>query len=198
LFDPTTPGVTTLTHSTALFGFYGKIPARGDFVRAGLPRDFIDPWDCWLQQVMAESRALLGEDWLPAWMEAPIWRFRLRPGLCGALPALGVFMPSVDKAGRHFPLTLACVGETNATGLGWLGQAEAVGLAALEHDLNPDQLTDRLLPNAANSAGSAEAGPALPDGPCVWWTEGAPRVAPTAFATSGLPDSARFARMLQS
>ena len=29
-------------------GFYGKLPARGDFVRAALPRDFTDRWDAWL------------------------------------------------------------------------------------------------------------------------------------------------------
>ena len=40
-------------------GFYGKLPARGDFVRAGLPRDFIDPWDAWLQSVIAGSRTLV-------------------------------------------------------------------------------------------------------------------------------------------
>ena len=64
-------------------GFYGKLPARGDFVRAGLPRDFTDPWDDWLQSVMAGSRSLMGEAWLPAFLEAPVWRFALPPGMCG-------------------------------------------------------------------------------------------------------------------
>ena len=64
-------------------GFYGKLPARGDFVRAGLPRDFTDPWDDWLQTVVAGSRALMGEAWLPAFLEAPVWRFTLPRGMCG-------------------------------------------------------------------------------------------------------------------
>ena len=47
--------------SGVVAGFYGKLPARGDFVRAGLPRDFTDPWDDWLQSVIAGSRALVGD-----------------------------------------------------------------------------------------------------------------------------------------
>src|SRR5690242_17623822 len=90
-------------------GFFGKIPSRGDFVRAGLPGGFVRPWDEWLQLVMAGSRVRLGSDWLPAWMEAPVWRFLLPAGICGPDPVLGVWMPSVDLAGRHFPLTLAIV-----------------------------------------------------------------------------------------
>ncbi|OYV61471.1 MAG: type VI secretion-associated protein, partial [Acidiphilium sp. 21-62-4] len=84
-------------------GFYGKIPVRGDFVGAGLPRDLVNRWDGWCRLALHESRQALGESWLAAWMEAPIWRFRLAPGLCGAAGILGVMLPSVDRAGRHFP-----------------------------------------------------------------------------------------------
>ena len=90
-------------------GFYGKLPARGDFVRVGLPRDFIDPWDDWLQAVIAGSRSLMGDAWLPAFLEAPVWRFALPPGMCGGQAALGLMLPSVDQAGRYFPLTFAAL-----------------------------------------------------------------------------------------
>ena len=97
----------------------GKLPARGDFVRAGLPRDFTDPWDDWLQSVMAGSRALMGEAWLPAFLEAPVWRFTLPPGMCGEQAVLGLMLPSVDKAGRYFPLTFAALQPVGiATGVG--------------------------------------------------------------------------------
>lgn len=39
-------------------------------------------------------------------MSAPIWRFTLSPGLAGPAAMLGVLMPSVDRVGRLFPLTL--------------------------------------------------------------------------------------------
>ena len=191
-----------MTKLTCTFGFYGKIPARGDFVRAGLPRDFIDDWDRWLQQVLAESQALLADTWIPAWLEAPVWRFRLRSGVCGSRAALGMFMPSVDRAGRHFPLTLACVAsdsELHQTDwIGSLDQAEAAGIAAIEHDLDPDGLIERLRPARGEAVAVESIPPDVPDGNCSWWTEGAPRVAAKAFATDTLPGAALFAHMLDA
>lgn len=169
-------------------GFFGKLPARGDFVRAGLPTSFVNPWDDWMQAVLPASRAELGEAWLPAWMEAPVWRFRLPASACGPAPVTGVFMPSVDKAGRHFPLTLACVGP-DLPGESWLDGAEAAGISALEHILEPDALMRRLQDIAA---GPGQEG----DSDCHWWTEGAPLVPATAFTSTGLPVAARFVRML--
>ncbi|HET9148768.1 MAG TPA: type VI secretion system-associated protein TagF, partial [Acetobacteraceae bacterium] len=58
-------------------GFYGKLPARGDFVRAGLPGDAVDAFDGWARASLAESRRALGEEWRDCWMEASVWRFRL-------------------------------------------------------------------------------------------------------------------------
>jgi type VI secretion system protein ImpM len=182
---------------TVSFGFYGKIPARGDFVRSGLPRAFVDAWDGWLRIVIAESRALLGDAWLPAWMEAPVWRFFLGAGICGPGAALGVFMPSVDRAGRHFPLTLACVGgdggEWIAPSLGWLGQAAEAGIEAVSNDLEPDILAERLAyPETGGLRWS------LPAGRCAWWTDGSPLVPSQEFATDTLPDAGLFARMLHA
>lgn len=186
-----------MTKLTVSFGFYGKIPARGDFVRAGLPRGFIDGWDGWLQQVMAGSRLLLADAWLSAWMVAPVWRFYVSGGLCGPGAACGVFMPSVDRAGRHFPLTLACVGvdhvQTVTPSLAWLGAAEAAGIEAVTEDLDPDALAGRLPPPDMEGAQWR-----VPAGACAWFTEGAPLVTARAFATDTLPDAAMFARMLQA
>ena len=39
-------------------GFFGKLPVYGDFIHKRLPRDFITPWDDWLQVGLA---AALGE-----------------------------------------------------------------------------------------------------------------------------------------
>ena len=176
-------------------GFYGKIPTRGDFVRAGLPRSFIDPWDAWLQSVLAAARTRLGAVWEPAWMEAPVWRFRLPAGACGPDALIGVFMPSIDRAGRLFPLTFVHMAPTQAEP-DWLDRAAASGIAALEHDLDPEALAARLeLP-------AAESGPAAPADAdstrCLWWTEGGPRVPATVFTTPSLPDAAGFTRMLDA
>lgn len=179
---------------SALVGFYGKLPARGDFVRWGLPRDFTDPWDRWLADVMASTRAELGEDvWLPAYLEAPIWRFALPAGMCGARAVLGLTMPSVDKAGRYFPLTFAALPASPdfdfSTGGAWLDRCEEAGFEALQSDATPDAIAAALpvpvLPRAtAPSSGSR------------WWTSGSVRLPQNEISLQRLPDTRMFARML--
>jgi type VI secretion system protein ImpM len=176
-------------------GFYGKLPARGDFVRAGLPRDFTDRWDDWLQAVLAGSRSLMGEAWLPAFLEAPVWRFILPSGMCGECAALGLMLPSVDKAGRYFPLTFAAL---RATGIAaavsgpanaWLDHCEAAGRAALERDTSPQEISDTLgLPDLSGEMAELAEG--------VWWSEGSRRVKRMHLTLPCLPDVATYAAML--
>ena len=91
----------------ACAGLFGKLPARGDFVRENLPRDFTDLWDAWWQRGLADTQRRPREEWCAAWLEAPVWRFMLPPGLCGRNGVLGLWLPSVDKVGRYSPLTIA-------------------------------------------------------------------------------------------
>ena len=49
---------------TALRGFFGKIPSHGDFIDRGLAAGFKDKLDEWLQQGLASSKAVIGDDWL--------------------------------------------------------------------------------------------------------------------------------------
>lgn len=89
-------------------GFYGKVPVLGDFVSRRLTPEFIRAWDQWLGGCLLKSREQLGDEWLTHYLTSPIWRFALAPGLCGKQGWLGVMIPSVDRVGRYFPLTLAC------------------------------------------------------------------------------------------
>jgi type VI secretion system protein ImpM len=179
-------------------GFYGKLPTRGDFLRGGLPRSFLDPWDAWLQSAVSQSRDMLGNEWEACWLEAPIWRFCLPDGKCGPDAILGLWMPSVDRAGRYFPLTLARLcpgaapGALATNGAAWLDGAEAIGLDALENDGTPDGLAARLEALAAPAPSAAGGGAAM------WWTAGSPFVAQVSLRMSGLPSAAQFATMLQT
>ncbi len=183
-----------MTEAAIICGFYGKLPARGDFVRAGLPRAFTDPWDEWMGTVIAGSRERMGEQWLPAYLEAPVWRFSLSPGLCGPLPAVGLMIPSVDKAGRYFPLTFAALCGDGDSIPSWLDRCEDAGFAALERDTEPEEIV-RLI---GHPEGALQYRDYAKTVSCesIWWTDGAPRVAATRMSLSGLPDVATYASML--
>jgi type VI secretion system protein ImpM len=86
-------------------GFYGKLPSHGDFLRRRVSDDFVRVWDGWLQECVAESRTALGARWLDVYLTSPAWRFACDRGLFGQ-PALGLMVPSVDRVGRYFYLTL--------------------------------------------------------------------------------------------
>ena len=120
-------------------GFFGKLPAVGDFVSRRLPRSFLDPWDDWLQAAMTSSREQLGESWLDDYLTSPIWRFALSAEVAGSHPCGGILMPSVDKAGRYFPFTLATFLPMNTNlfeiaGIAhaWFEEAETVALSILD------------------------------------------------------------------
>lgn len=118
-------------------GFYGKVPSHGDFVTRRLTAEFTAPWDQWLQGSLAASRAELGEGWLEHYLTSPLWRFVLSPGIAGQRVWAGVLMPSVDRVGRYFPLTLACPlpAGINAPAVlaasDWFAAAESLALTAL-------------------------------------------------------------------
>ena len=99
-----------MPEASATPGWYGKLPTLGDFASRRLDGDFIDPWDRWLGEGLAAQREQLGAGWLDAYLGSPVWRFVLMPGVlpgpAGAAVLAGVLMPSVDKVGRYFPLTL--------------------------------------------------------------------------------------------
>lgn len=178
-------------------GFFGKIPTRGDFVRANLPGPLVHALDTWCQDVIPASRALLGSTWTEAWMEAPIWRFLIAPGICGPGAAAGLWLPSTDKAGRLFPLipALAAPGwPALAQAAPFLDAAESIALAAIEQDVTPTQLAAAL----AAALAATQPGPSWPEPPgTLWWTEGSTRVAPARRTHAGLPDASAFAAMLQ-
>jgi type VI secretion system protein ImpM len=168
-----------------ILGFWGKLPSRGDFLGVGLSKAFVNAWDAWVSASLAASQAAMGEDWQPAWMEAPVWCFRASAGYFGADPVSGLWMPSVDRAGRMFPLLIAAEG---GAGAAWFLQAEDAGRAALAENLGPDALA-ALLPQPT---GSVHIAPGT-----QWWTEGAPRVAACRRVFAGLPPAEDFVLMLK-
>jgi type VI secretion system protein ImpM len=181
-------------------GLFGKLPARGDFVRENLPRDFTDAWDAWWQRGLADTQRRPPEEWSAAWLEAPVWCFLLPPGLCGSTGVLGLWMPSVDKAGRYSPLTIAATASDDwAPHVGamtrFLADCEQAGRDALEQDLSPAELLQRI--DDAFVAGDAvDSMPPFAAGCAAWWTDGGPRVSARRETGATLPEGSRFAALI--
>jgi len=132
-------------------GLFGKLPGQGDFLSRRLPTDFLQVWDSWLQTSLSKSRAALGDGWLDAYLTSPIWRFVLAPGIAGQSAWAGLMMPSVDRVGRYFPLTVACPLPaglnpflTLSSATDWYDTAQSLMLDALEGLLSLDELDARL------------------------------------------------------
>jgi type VI secretion system protein ImpM len=87
-------------------GFYGKLPSHGDFLKRRVSDAFVSVWDDWLQRSLAASRSALGARWLDVYLTSPSWRFACASGAVGDRPLLGLMVPSVDRVGRYFHLTL--------------------------------------------------------------------------------------------
>ena len=133
------------------FGAFGKIPSVGDFFRIAAPPGFVTAWDEWLQKCLVAGTMAFGDRWDDLYMSTPIWRFNLSAGLVGPSAMLGILMPSVDRVGRRFPLTLMAEVEadvppivSHAANSATFEALEGLALAALDDDATKDGLAEGL------------------------------------------------------
>lgn len=133
------------------FSAYGKMPAVGDFFHLNPPPGFVRVWDDWVQAVLLTGQGVHGPYWDGYYMSAPIWRFTLTPGLAGPEKVMGVLMPSVDRVGRRFPLTLlAALPTPGPAALDHLCEMplferlEDLALASLEDGMTKERLAEAL------------------------------------------------------
>ena len=142
------PGIAT----TCATGWYGKLPARGDFICRRLPGALVRRWDAWLQSALSSGSERLGSRWRDHYSRAPVWRFMLAPGIVSEAALAGVMMPSADRVGRMFPLTIASalaprgvdLAETLFEAEAWFVSIEAVARAALDPGLDLDTYDERI------------------------------------------------------
>ncbi len=156
-------------------GWHGKLPTVGDFATRRLDSNFVSVWDDWLSAGLAKLRSHDPEHWLDAYLASPTWRFLLTPGFLPtplhALAWAGVVMPSVDRVGRYYPLTLAAplaVIPVEASAQlelwVWLQRLEDAAIDALQEDWPIDLLETELLrlglpPEPGPGAGNSGFGP---------------------------------------
>lgn len=200
-------------------GFFGKLPMRGDFVLRRLPPQFVRTWDAWLQQALAKSQEQLVGQWTDVYLSSPLWRFGISSGICGKNGWIGVLMPSVDQAGRYFPLTVAVpVTESSQidylflAAVEWLEQIEDLLLTVLDDAADLD-VFDRSLQLLLPSFMTAPGGPFngcdyqspkntiqiqlkqwlsgyYRPGCTIWSSSGSELVKPSFLLMEGLPETA--------
>ena len=194
-------------HPRAVSGYYGKVPVVGDFIGRGWPREVEDALDPWLRAAMRASQDELQRDWLEAFLVTPVWHFAVSPGVAGGASLLGVMMPSVDRVGRYFPLTIGVavpvplLASLHAVeGLGLFEAAEGLALSTLDPGFtmqafdaaiaalpvpDPEALADILADHDIAADSAAEGGTTT-----VWWTKDR-----DPQWRHGLPDPAEFTSM---
>jgi type VI secretion system protein ImpM len=204
-------------------GWYGKLPALGDFAVRRLPPTFVEAWDAWLAAGMAGWRAQAdGQAWLDAYLAGPVQHFVAGPGIVAGmagnpkkLPPLawaGVLIPSVDQAGRYFPFTIAAPLQPQAAAghaplvLHWLRLAGTIATNALLDEWSADQVDAALAQLAettvtpSDDAATEElrrlVGASLTAAGHVLWWHSMDDGGIELQRSQGLPQGAAFARLL--
>ncbi|ORM75029.1 type VI secretion-associated protein [Pantoea wallisii] len=127
-------------------GWYGKLPATGDFLRQRLSESTVTPWSHWFQQGLTHWH-LQERACTQLFLRAPVWNFVLPLSPLRQQIQMGCLLPSCDRVGRTWPLLalrsfapsdwhhaqLAISGD-------WFQELGALLLRAVRERLSPDAL----------------------------------------------------------
>ncbi|WP_207000311.1 type VI secretion system-associated protein TagF [Trinickia mobilis] len=205
-------------------GFFGKVRTHGDFVSRRLAAEFVTSWDEHLQEGMLYAQETFGAQWLPIYLNAPVWCFAVGAGVCGESAWIGVLMSSVDRVGRYFPFTIAApvkhgeIAEWLKSAQAWFDDMTRLALATLAPEFVLEAFDAQL--NALGPAANVRS--AMPwrlsinddsgvndrfadllaaqvtPGASTWWSEGSDAVPPSLRTGTGLPDGKRFTGLLDA
>jgi len=152
-------------------GFYGKLPAYGDFIQKRLPQNFINPWHEWLQNGMLALREHDPEGWLSFYLNCPAWCFSLAAGICGDQPVAGVTIPSVDRVGRYFNFTMASIlpADTSPAEFAgarhkWFAGLENLALSILDQEMEQDDIDATINQRSAETSWGQTGNPVFETG----------------------------------
>lgn len=129
---------------TEQLGWFGKLPCVGDFCSHNMPAGLLETLDQWLSSAIQEGQTMHGKAWINAYFQMPVhgfvWGSQVTPHLLNEA-AIGVMMPSVDKASRAFPFVLLQKLHSNSVAnlafesiSLWFHQAHALCADALNED----------------------------------------------------------------
>lgn len=183
----------------AVCGWYGKLPAVGDFASRRVPPAVLARCDSWLSTGLSASQRVLGSEWLALYLTSPIWRFAWGPGTVDDAAWLGVLMPSVDRVGRYFPLLLLVArpahGEVaslpDANAVDWLDRLADTAQDCLQPGASLERFEAALAADPSPPADATVWSAAAP-GQSLWWHDGRP-----PHHWTGLPSGTAFTALLQ-
>lgn len=187
-----------------MIGCYGKLPLCGDFVSFGELDTVFAAAREWLHAAFGAAQCRLPEGWDSAYRVAPIWRFATSAGVFSPEAVSGVLSPSVDRAGRLFPLLIMGEWQCDPS---WYEDAESLLL-----DVFSAKLTDiasfesglRSLNSRARVSAPVSAhwqtwfpAPIWPNRASIWWTSRLSSEGPSRpLIMDALPEGAELAAML--
>lgn len=118
-------------------GFFGKIPATGDFVSWNLPRIFVERWDRWMSMELRD-RPETGE------LNPRIWRFVAPAGIFGDQPCAGAWRMSEDRVGRRYPFAIVRIGRPPDAADPWFDEVDSMLKRCVEDGWSTTRIQERL------------------------------------------------------
>lgn len=98
-----------------LIGYTGKLPAFGDFVRAGVTSPAARVLEKWLADGLLQFPVLVGNGWEASFDSGQSFGFILNAGEPGSV-LVGLSIPSRDRGGRRYPFSLFSTAQAGPEG----------------------------------------------------------------------------------
>lgn len=125
-------------------GCFGKIRNCGDFISRHMPHAIEQNFTQWLEAGLTETKERFQQQWLEYFLTSPVWNFILDDPDSRQM-IVGTMMPSMDKVGRYYPLTvLQTVNHDGDLDIGLLDEVETLMLSTLDKNVEQEQFVQAL------------------------------------------------------
>ncbi|MFC5989997.1 type VI secretion system-associated protein TagF [Limoniibacter endophyticus] len=189
-------------------GFFGKVPAHGDFIASGFERATESGLDAWVRGGLQALRDQDEAGWRHSFAHGSTWRFVAERGAFGPSVLAGVILPSRDRVERCYPLVIAtqmhgfdqhpsvlCHDDEwfeLLTRLGRDTSAERFAVAAFSQSLKALRT-----PSARSGKANTAFRPGDGRATTLWWRYDPQAEATVGFRTCGAPTATDFARLFE-
>lgn len=141
---------------TTHIGWYGKIPAEGDFLQRRLPSAVINRWAHWFHSGLLNLQHELSDSSKHPFGHAPVWNFAIPAPLGNRYVQMGCLLPARDRVGRYYPVCAMRLWSLNDwhrqqlhIAAHWYSQLGHQLLNGVRNGLSAEQLDHSLLAIAA-------------------------------------------------